>query len=388
MDNPIRLAVLGSTGSIGQQTLDVVREQPERLRVVALAARSNAALLEVQVREFAPELACLSSQPDWDLPDTATRCWGGDEALCELATHPSVDVVVAATSGSAGFRPLLAAIGAGKAIALANKEALVMAGALVRRAADRAGIQLRPVDSEHSALWQCLQGEPHDAVTRLLLTASGGPFREWSREQLDSATPTQALRHPVWTMGAKITIDSATLMNKGLEVIETHWLFGLPYEQIEVVIHPQGVVHSLVQFRDGVVKAQLGAPDMRTPIRYALSWPDRWPSAQPTLDLLHAGSLDFAAPDVDRFPCLGFAQWAGREGGTYPTALCAADEVVVGAFLAGRLSWSDLATVLRKVLDNHKNVAEPALEDILEVDRASRRIATELVEQRSLEKVY
>ena len=388
MDNSIRLAVLGSTGSVGKQTLDVVREQPGRLRVVALAARSNAALLEAQVREFAPELACLSSQPHWDVPDTTTRCWGGAEALCELATHPSVDIVVAATSGSAGFRPLLAAIGAGKAIALANKEALVMAGALVRRAVDQAGIQLRPVDSEHSALWQCLQGEPDGVVTRLLLTATGGPFREWSRARLDGATPAQALRHPIWTMGQKITIDSATLMNKGLEVIETHWLFCVPYEHIDVVIHPQGVVHSLVQFRDGVVKAQLGTPDMRTPIRYALSWPDRWPSAQPTLDLLHAGTLNFGAPNVDLFPCLGYAQWAGREGGTYPTALCAADEIAVAAFLVGRLSWSGLARVIRMVLDRHHNIADPTLEDILEVDRASRRSATELVDHLSLEKVY
>jgi 1-deoxy-D-xylulose-5-phosphate reductoisomerase len=388
VDNPIRLAVLGSTGSVGQQTLDVVREQPGRLRVVALAARKNAALLEAQVREFVPELACLSSQADWHLADTATRCWGGDEALCELATHPSVDIVVAATSGSAGFRPLLAAIGAGKAVALANKEALVMAGALVRRAADQAGVPLRPVDSEHSALWQCLQGEPPSAVAKLVLTASGGPFREWGQEQLATATPAQALRHPVWHMGSKITIDSASLMNKGLEVIETHWLFGVPYEQIDVVIHPQGVVHSLVQFRDGVVKAQLGTPDMRTPIRYALSWPDRWSSSQPGLDLLKAGSFDFAVPDVDRFPCLEFARWAGQAGGTYPTALCAADEIAVAAFLAGRLSWLDLARVIRMVLDRHATIADPTLEDILEVDRASRRQASEVVDQLSLEKVH
>jgi 1-deoxy-D-xylulose-5-phosphate reductoisomerase len=388
VDNPIRLAILGSTGSIGQQTLDVVREQAGRLRVVALAARSNAALLEAQVHEFAPELACLSSQPHWSLPDTSTRCWGGAEALSELATHALVDVVVAATSGSAGFRPLLAAIGAGKAVALANKEALVMAGALVRRAADQAGVQLRPVDSEHSALWQCLRGEPPSAVSRLLLTASGGPFREWSPEQLERATPAQALRHPVWNMGNKITIDSASLMNKGLEVIEAHWLFGVPYEQIDVVIHPQGVVHSLVQFRDGVVKAQLGTPDMRTAIRYALSWPDRWPSSQPDLDLLTAGRFEFAVPDVDRFPCLGFARWAGQAGGTYPTALCAADEIAVAAFLAGRLSWLDMAGVIRMVLDRHPNTADPTLEDILEVDRATRRQATELVDHLSLEKVH
>lgn len=387
MDKPIRLAVLGSTGSIGRQTLDVVREQPTRLKVVALAAHSNAALLEAQVQEFAPDVACLSSQAYWNMPDFRTQCWGGNEALTDLAMHPSVDLVVAATSGSDGFRPLLAAIRAGKAIALANKEALVMAGALVRREADRAGVQLRPVDSEHSALWQCLQGEPADAVSKLVLTASGGPFREWSREQLDTATPTQALRHPVWAMGKKITIDSATLMNKGLEVIEAHWLFGMPYDRIDVTIHPQGTIHSLVLFRDGSLKAQLGTPDMRTPIRYALSWPDRWPSAQTPLDLQHPGAFKFYPPDLDRFPCLGFAQWAGREGGTYPTALCAADEVAVAAFLAGQVSWSGLSRVVRSVLDRHHNVVDPALEDVLEADRQSRRIATELVGQFALEKV-
>jgi 1-deoxy-D-xylulose-5-phosphate reductoisomerase len=379
--------VLGSTGSIGRQTLDIVREQPERLKVVALAARSNAALLETQVREFGPEVACLSSQPHWQMPDSRTRCWGGDEALTEMATHQAVDLVVAATSGSDGFRPLLAAIRAGKAIALANKEALVMAGALVRREADRAGVQLRPVDSEHSALWQCLQGEPADAVDKLILTATGGPFREWSREELDAATPAQALRHPVWAMGRKITIDSATLMNKGLEVIEAHWLFRIPYDRIDVTIHPQGAVHSLVLFRDGSMKAQIGTPDMRTPIRYALSWPDRWPSALPPLDLQHPGAFNFYPPDLDRFPCLGFAQWAGRAGGTYPTALCAADEIAVAAFLAGRLSWSGLSHVVRTVLDAHCNVADPLLDDILAADQEARRVAAELVDRFALEKV-
>ncbi|HEY8744587.1 MAG TPA: 1-deoxy-D-xylulose-5-phosphate reductoisomerase [Chloroflexota bacterium] len=388
MDNALRLAVLGSTGSVGRQTLDVVREQPERLKVVALAAHSNVAMLEAQVREFTPDVACLTSQPQWALTDTTTRCWGGTEALVEVATYPSADIVVAATSGSAGFRPLLAALRAGKAVALANKEALVMAGELVRRAADRAGIQLRPVDSEHSALWQCLQGERGDSVSKLILTATGGPFREWTPEQLKAATPAQALRHPVWSMGSKITIDSATLMNKGLEVIEAHWLFGIPYDRIDVVIHPQGVVHSLVQFCDGALKAQLGAPDMRTPIRYALSWPDRWPSPQTPFDMRQVGSLGFCPPDLGRFPCLGLAQWAGREGGTYPTALCAADDVAVAAFLANRITWPRLIDVVRSVLDRHSSIRHPVLEDILEADRESRRVAGELVERMSLEKVH
>ena len=388
MDNPLRLAVLGSTGSVGRQTLDVVREQPKRLKVVALAAHNNAALLEAQVREFAPDIACLTSQPHWSLADTTTHCWGGEDALAEVATFPSADIVVAATSGSAGFRPLLAAIGAGKAIALANKEALVMAGELVRRAADQAGIQLRPVDSEHSAIWQCLQGERGEAVSKLILTATGGPFREWTPEQLDAATPAQALRHPVWSMGSKITIDSATMMNKGLEVIEAHWLFGIPYDRIDVVIHPQGAVHSLVQFRDGALKAQLGAPDMRTPIRYALSWPDRWPTPQWALDMLQTGPLSFCPPDLERFPCLGLAQRAGREGGTYPTALCAADDVAVAAFLANRISWPGLIGVVRSVLDLHCSTPHPVLEDILEADRESRRLAADLVEHMALERVY
>lgn len=387
MDRPLRLAVLGSTGSVGQQTLAVAREQPDRLQVVALAARRNAALLEAQVREFRPEIACLSGQEGWRLPDVRTNCLSGDEALIEAATHRSVDMVVAAISGSDGFRPLLAAIQARKGIALANKEALVMAGALVRREADRAGVLLRPVDSEHSALWQCLQGEAAATVRALILTATGGPFRGWSKEQLVAATPSQALRHPVWTMGSKITIDSATLMNKGLEVIEAHWLFNIPYDRIEVAIHPQGAVHSLVQFRDGSLKAQLGTPDMRTPIRYALSWPDRWPTALPDFQLTEAGAFTFFPPDHDRFPCLGFAQWAGRQGGTYPTALCAADEVAVGAFLAGQITWTGLSRVVQSVLDRHENTPEPELEDVLAADLASRRMAMEVVERLSREAV-
>ncbi len=386
MDKRLRLAILGSTGSVGRQVLDVVREQPEHLAIAALAARSNADLLERQVLEFQPRQACLTSASRWSADSLHTDYLCGDEALIDLATAPDVDLVVVATSGNKGFRPLLAAIQAGKEIALANKEALVMAGELVREAADAAGVQLRPVDSEHSALWQCLQGEPRAALSRLVLTASGGPFREWSREQLEAATPDQALRHPVWAMGRKITIDSATLMNKGLEIIEAHWLFNVPYDQLEVVIHPQGIVHSFAVFQDGSLKAQLGTPDMRTPIRYALSWPQRWQSSLPELDLLRTGSLHFFAPDVERFPCLAFARWAGKEGGTYPTALCASDEVAVSAFLEGRLSWSGISHLVRSVLDRHRNVAHPTLEDVLAADEEARRAAHELVKAMSHER--
>ncbi len=370
----VRIAVLGSTGSIGRQTLAVAREQRDKVQVVALAARSNEELLTEQIRDFQPAMACLTSRPNWEDVSPA-KCFGGDRALVDFATHPDVDLVVLATSGHDGFRPLLAALQAGKAVALANKEALVMAGELVRQAADKAGVQLRPIDSEHSALWQCLQGESPSSVKQLILTATGGPFRDWSQEQLQHATPAQALKHPVWRMGKKITIDSATLMNKGLEVIEAHWLFNMPYEHIDVVIHPQGLVHSLVRFRDGALKAQLGTPDMRTAIRYALSWPARWESSLEDADLLKGGPLYFFPPDTERFPCLAFARWAGKDGGTYPTALCAVDEVAVQAFSAGIISWNGISQLIQTVLDRHKSIAHPSIDDVLAADEETRRVA-------------
>ncbi|MCL4540770.1 MAG: 1-deoxy-D-xylulose-5-phosphate reductoisomerase [Chloroflexi bacterium] len=380
MDRPLRIAILGSTGSIGQQTLDVVRRYPQQLSVVALAARQNESLLLEQVRAFRPRVACLTGRREWNVTHQGTRFLWGTEALTEVVTLPEVDIVVAAMSGNDGFRPLIEAIRAGKQIALANKESLVMAGTLVTQEADRAGCSLRPVDSEHSAIWQCLQGEERDAIASLSLTASGGPFRTWSTMELAMATPEQALRHPTWSMGQKITIDSATLINKGLEIIEAHWLFRIPYSQIHVLIHPQSVVHSFVQFRDGSLKAQLGTPDMRLPIAYALSWPERWDMAAPPVDLVQVQALSFSAPDEDRFPLLRLARAAGEWGGTAPTVLCAADEVAVQAFLGGRLSWWQLHEVVEKVVMRLGTREAPSLEDILEADRASRSYASELVE--------
>ncbi len=325
--------------------------------------------------------ACLQDWPSWEI-DGGTTVLRGPDALVELAVERCVDLVIFASSGNAGFRPLLAALDAGKQVALANKEALVMAGELVSQTASRAGITIRPVDSEHSAIWQCLQGEDPANVAKLKLTASGGPFRSWSLEQLRAATAEDALRHPTWNMGAKITIDSATLMNKGLEVIEAHWLFDVPFDNIEVLVHPQSIVHSLVEFRDGSIKAQLGAADMRTPIQYALSWPERWePAGQPSATLPVIGQLEFALPDEQRFPCLALARNAALAGGTYPTALCAADDVVVQAFLQGTAAWDDIAATVGTVLDRHKHVAHPSLDEILEADVCARRNATDYLAQ-------
>lgn len=381
MDRPLRIAILGSTGSIGRQTLDVVRRYPQQLSVVALTARQNEPLLLEQVKAFHPRVACLTGRKEWAIAYQGTRFLWGAEALTEVVTLPEVDIVVAAMSGNDGFRPLIEAIRAGKQIALANKESLVMAGELVTQEADRAGCVLRPVDSEHSAIWQCLQGEEPDAIASLTLTASGGPFRTWTTTELAAATPEQALQHPTWSMGQKITIDSATLMNKGLEIIEAHWLFRIPYSQIQVLIHPQSVVHSLVQFRDGSLKAQLGIPDMHVPIAYALSWPERWEMVAPPVNLEQTQALTFSAPDEDRFPLLRLARAAGELGGTAPTVLCAADEVAVPAFLARRLSWWQLHEVVETTVLRLGTGGAPSLEDILEANQASRSYASDLVEQ-------
>ncbi len=302
------------------------------------------------------------------------------EGVIDLVTSPSVDLVVFASAGQSGFRPLLAAIEAGKQIALANKEALVMAGELVMTAAHRHGITIRPVDSEHSAIWQCLQGEARDGVESLTLTASGGPFRTWPASDMAGAMAADALRHPTWSMGDKITIDSATLMNKGLEVIEAHWLFDMPYDHIDVVVHPQSIVHSLVSFADGSFKAQLGTADMRTPIQYALSWPHRWAACDDRrVDLSALGHLDFETPDADRFPCLRLAREAGAAGGTYPTVLCAADDVAVAAYLQGQIGWSVIACTIDTVLQLHQSCGASCLDDIIEADNWARRTATDVL---------
>lgn len=368
----IGVAVLGSTGSIGTQTLDVIRALGGRFRVVALAAGRNTDLLYRQVAEFRPSLVCADAALD---PD---RLAGARVVpMAEMASHPDVDVAVVGTTGATGLAPTLAALRAGKAVALANKEVLVMAGGVLTRAAAEGGGEIRPVDSEHSAIWQCLWGEDRGGIARLILTASGGALRDRPLETLDAVTPEEALRHPTWTMGRKVTVDSATLFNKGLETIEARWLFDVPVERIEVVMHRESIVHSLVEFRDGSVKAQLGLPTMRLPIQCALTYPERLPCAVPRLDLAALGSLQFAPPDLARYPCLALAMEAGRRGGTYPAVLAAADEVAVEEFLAGRIRFTDIPRLIERVLAAHSPGPEDDLAALLEADAWARRQARE-----------
>lgn len=372
------VAVLGSTGSVGTQTLDVIRALGGAFRVVGLAAGRNTSLLYAQAAEFHPTLACAETPLDpVELSGTAIA------PMMEMAVHPDVDVLVVATTGRAGLEPSLAALRAGKAVALANKEALVMAGPVLAQAATRPA-QLRPVDSEHSAIWQCLWGEAQSSIERLLLTASGGALRDRPVESLASVTPDEALRHPTWNMGRKITVDSATLFNKGLETIEARWLFDVPLERIEVLMHRESIVHSLVEFRDGSVKAQLGLPNMRLPIQCALTYPERLPCPSvPRLNLAALGELRFAAPDFDRYPCLILAMEAGRRGGTLPAVLAAADEVAVEQFLAGHIGYTDIPAVIETTLAAHDSMAEPDLDAILAADEWARARAQSLMASRT-----
>jgi 1-deoxy-D-xylulose-5-phosphate reductoisomerase len=369
--------VLGSTGSIGRQTLDVIRRLPGRFRVVGLAGGTNHTLLEDQSREFQPGLVwCQDAERHMTIKAAAGRTarWAPME---EIAADPAAEIVVVATSGIAGLMPTLTALRAGKAVALANKEVLVMAGHIVTRAAEQGGGELRPVDSEHSAIWQCLWGEDIASVERIVLTASGGAFRDLPARDLASVTPQQALRHPTWDMGRKITVDSATLMNKGFEAIEARWLFNVPMDRIEIVMHRESIVHSLVEFADGSVKAQLGEPDMRLPIQCALSYPERAAgNGAPRLNLARTGALTFAEPDLGRYPCLRLALEAGAKGGTWPAVLAAADEVAVESFMGGHISFTDIAKVVDGALSAHAGTADPVLETVLEADRWAREYAS------------
>ncbi len=382
---PRRIALLGSTGSIGRQTLDIVRCFPAQFQVVALAARSNVELLAQQAQEFHPELvACFADTPEVEraartaLPGVLV----GEQGLLAVATHPDVDIVVAATSGLVGLHPTLAAIRAGKTIALANKETLVMAGHLVMQAAREQGVSLLPVDSEHSAIWQCLRGEKTSEVRRLILTASGGPFRKATPEEVRAVTVEQALAHPTWHMGPKITIDSATLMNKGLEVIEAHWLFDIPYECIEVVIHPESIIHSMVEFADGSIKMQASLPSMHLPIQHALSYPARLDTAGTglvrELRWPDVARLNFENLDMERFPCFKLARQAANYGGTYPSVLVGADEEAVALFRAGQLSFPGIAQLIETVLERHQPIATPDIPAILETTAWARKTAREL----------
>jgi 1-deoxy-D-xylulose-5-phosphate reductoisomerase len=370
-----RIAIVGSTGSIGQSALAVVDAHPDRLQVVALAAGENAGRCTDQIVRFKPDLVGMASAAALaELEEGLTRngyrprrSAHGPEALVAVATHPDADVVLFASSGTAGLDAVLAAIGAGKTIALANKEILVMAGGIVTEAARRRGVAVLPVDSEHNAIHQCLDGRPRDQIKRLILTASGGPFRGLSAGELDRVTPQDALQHPTWRMGPKITVDSATLMNKGLEVIEARWLFDIGAGRIDVLVHPQSIVHSMVELVDGSFLAQLGVTDMRLPIQYAFSYPERWAAPLPSLDLTRCGALEFEAPDTQRFPCLALAFRALEGDAGLPIVLNAANEVAVAAFLDTRLPFTAIAGVIRDTMDAYENGGPQAVATLADV---------------------
>jgi 1-deoxy-D-xylulose-5-phosphate reductoisomerase len=378
------LVVLGSTGSIGVTTLDLVARFPDRFRATALAAGRNVERLAEQVRRFRPDAVATADAAGAAtlrtlVPEYRGEILAGIEGIEQVATASGADLVISALVGAIGLRPTLAAIEAGHNVALANKEVLVVAGELVQTAARRRAVDVFPIDSEHNAIYQALHGHRRGDVKRIVLTASGGPFVHASLEELRHATPAQALRHPTWKMGAKITIDSSTLMNKGLEVIEAHWLFGLPADRIDVVIHPQSIVHSMVEYVDGSVLAQLGIPDMAIPISYILAFPERLPLAHlPALDLVQAGRLEFAAPDLERFPCLALAYRALRARGSAPAVLNAANEVLVEAFLNGGIGFLEIPAIAAAVLDRHAIQHDASLGALLEADAWARRTAAEL----------
>ena len=376
MKRPTNIAILGSTGSIGRSSLEVIEAMPDRFRVTCLTAHRNTDILAEQVRRFKPR-AVVVTDPSraGDLRarvDGATEVLSGDSALLDVVAREDVDIVISALVGFAGLHPTLRAIEAGKDIALANKETLVVGGELVMAKVREHKVRLLPVDSEHSAILQCLQGEDPHSVNRLILTASGGPFLNTPREEMADITPARALKHPTWTMGAKITIDSATLMNKGLEVIEAQWLFGLPAERIEVIVHPQSIIHSMVEFVDGSVKAQLGIPDMKLPIQYALTYPERPPSGFKRVDFAALGQLTFQAPDMDRFPCLSLAFRAMREGGTAPAVLNAANEAAVALFLDGKIGFTAIPELIAQTMDALPPSGAVTLELIDRADRDAR----------------
>ena len=377
------ISLLGSTGSIGKQTLEVAAANPDKMKIRVLAAHTSDTILEEQIHAVEPDFAVLTDK------DAAARLkaryhgkteiLAGEEGLLAAATYSEVDTVLASMVGYAGLRPTMAAINCGKNIALANKETLVAAGSLVMEAVAKNNVSLTPVDSEHSAIFQALQGGKEDEVKRLLITASGGPFRGKKRSELETVTLAQCLNHPNWSMGKKITVDSSTLANKGLEVIEAHWLFNMPYEKIDVVVHPQSIIHSLVEFCDGSVIAQLGEPDMRLPIQYALSYPCRYHKAFDQLDLIKAGTLTFEAPDMEAFPSLRIAIDCGKAGGTLPCVFNAANEEAVYAFLDNKIKYLDIPYITEKVASLHKNIAAPCIEDIERADAEARAAAQSII---------
>ena len=381
-----KVAILGCTGSIGKSTLDLIERSPDKFEITALTAAVNVDALADAARRTAAKLAVVADEARLrDLEDalqgSGCQAAAGADALVGAATGDS-DLVMAAIVGCAGLRPTMAAVEAGKTVALANKEALVTAGDLMTEAAKTSGATLLPVDSEHNAIFQALAGSRIDQVSRIILTASGGPFRTASAEAMRNATPAQAVAHPNWTMGAKISVDSATLMNKGLELIEAHCLFGLPSERIDILVHPQSVIHSLVEFIDGSVLAQLGSPDMRIPIAYALAWPDRMPTPAKRLDLAAIARLDFGEPDLERFPALRLSREALEAGGSAPAVLNAANEVAVATFLDGRISFPEISTLVDMALQENESPAPRSIEDVFEIDRKVRTEVTAMIEER------
>ena len=380
-----KIAILGSTGSIGTQALDVVKNLPEEFSVEVLAANSNVELFARQIEEFRPKLAVLADEAAYKKLSkkkfSGVELAGGRQAFIDAAAFDGVEIVLTSMSGFAGLEPTIKAINAGKNIALANKETLVVAGSLVTKLAEARGVKILPVDSEHGAFFQCLQGEDFRTIEKLLLTASGGPFRGKTRDELLNVTVKEVLAHPTWNMGKKITVDSATLVNKGLEVIEAKFLYGVDYDQIQVVVHPQSIVHSMVEFCDGSIIAQLAAPDMRLPIQYALTYPRRIQSPVKKLNFWEINSLTFEKPDVETFLGLKFAYEAGKEGGTLPCAFNAANEVAVNAFLRGRIKFLQIYDVIYQAMTSYPFEKNPTLENLLAVDAETRRFSEEFIEE-------
>jgi 1-deoxy-D-xylulose-5-phosphate reductoisomerase len=380
-----KITILGSTGSIGLNALSVIEKNPQRFQVEALAAGRNIKLLNKQIEKFKPKVVSVSTKESaYKLRETLNakskvKIFYDEEGLKDIASFPSADIVISAISGSAGLIPTIAAIEAGKDIALANKETMVMAGDIVTKKAIKKGVKIIPVDSEHSAIFQCLEGYNNRNIRRIILTASGGPFLNFTRKELEKVNLSQTLRHPKWKMGKKITIDSASMMNKGLEVIEAKWLFNVDIGDIDVLIHPQSIVHSMVEFIDGAFLAQMGVPDMKIPIAYALTYPERIMNDLPSLNLAKTGNLEFFKPDKKKFPCLGIAYAACLCGGTAPAVLNAADEIAVSAFMENKIRFIDLPEIIEKILSRHDSIKDPSLDDILQADLWARKETKKIV---------
>ena len=380
-----KITILGSTGSIGLNALSVIEKNPQRFQVEALAAGRNIKLLNKQIEKFKPKVVSVSTKESaYKLRETLNakskvKIFYDEEGLKDIASFPSADIVISAISGSAGLIPTIAAIEAGKDIALANKETMVMAGDIVTKKAIKKGVKIIPVDSEHSAIFQCLEGYNNRNIRRIILTASGGPFLNFTRKELEKVNLSQTLRHPKWKMGKKITIDSASMMNKGLEVIEAKWLFNVDIGDIDVLIHPQSIVHSMVEFIDGAFLAQMGVPDMKIPIAYALTYPERIMNDLPSLNLAKTGNLEFFKPDKKKFPCLGIAYAACLCGGTAPAVLNAADEIAVSAFMENKIRFIDLPEIIEKILSRHDSIKDPSLDDILQADLWARKETKKII---------